>query len=211
MEIKEFQLGLLSTNAYIVYENGEGYLIDIGSERVNEIIKFLEDKKIELKGVLFTHGHFDHIAGLDSLLKKYPELDVYIGREDAGCLSDPYLNLSNAFGSSGISYKVKEGKLKLLKDGDKVWKFTVIETPGHTQGSISFYSAEDKKIFSGDLIFYESYGRTDFPGGDFISLIDSIRMVVSLGDDITIYTGHYKETNTTEFREWFDNSMKGDF
>lgn len=211
MKIENFPIGMLMTNSYLAYDGDEGYMIDAGGEDLLKIYEFIDKNGIKLKGIIFTHGHYDHIAGLGKLMKKYPDIEIYIGAGDREALRDPYLNLSNLFDGQGLSFDIKEEKLHVVGEGDKIWRFEVYETPGHTPGSISLYSAEDDVVISGDLIFFESYGRTDFPGGDFLTLVESIRKIVNLGDEITIYPGHYKPTSTGEFRRWFENSLKGEF
>jgi glyoxylase-like metal-dependent hydrolase (beta-lactamase superfamily II) len=193
-------VGELETNCYILGDEKtrEGVVIDPGGE-LKEIEKAIEKLNLEIKYIILTHGHGDHI-GVLSEMKKKTGAKILIHEEDAEMLSDPEKNLS-IFSYAPISAPEAD---KLLKDKDKIKigkiKLEVLHTPGHTQGSISLWT--DKIIFTGDLIFYGSVGRTDLPGGSYQKLLRSIQdKILDKEDDTIIYPGHGPSTNIGEERK----------
>jgi hydroxyacylglutathione hydrolase len=199
MIIETLVVGELGTNCYILGEERtkEGVIIDPGGD-LNLIEKTLKRLNLEIKYIVLTHGHTDHIAVL-SELKKMTQAQILIHQEDAEMLSEPEKNLS-AFSFNFISAPKAD---RLLKDKDKIkvgkMELEVLHTPGHTQGSISLFV--DKIIFTGDLIFFGSVGRTDLPGGSYKELLRSIQeKVLDKEDDTIIYPGHGPATTVGEER-----------
>ncbi|HHW56371.1 MAG TPA: MBL fold metallo-hydrolase [Clostridia bacterium] len=189
MKIQRYIVGLYGANCYIVSdeESNEAIIIDLG-EATDEIENYIDNNNLKVKYILLTHGHFDHIAGVEEL-RKLTQTKVAISKEDAPMLLNPALNLSE------MVYKkvVCSPADILLKDGDTLTfgkhSVEVIHTPGHTKGGVCFKI--DKVCFTGDTLFRGSIGRYDFPGGDFSTLMDSIKnKLLVLKDDITIYPGH---------------------
>ncbi|MDD5422130.1 MAG: MBL fold metallo-hydrolase [Candidatus Omnitrophota bacterium] len=183
--IQNFVVGPLETNCYLVADPAtkEACLIDPGADP--DILKKALDKNgFRLKFIINTHGHADHIAANDSF-----DVPLYIHKLDKDFLADPVKNMSRAF----LFNIVSRPAAKLLEDGDKLGlgglTLEVIHTPGHTPGSISL-KLEDV-IFTGDALFQQSVGRTDFPYGDGRALIDSIKKrLLIYSDDTEIYPGH---------------------
>ena len=137
--------------------------------------------------------HFDHICAVPDLVRAF-QLPVYAGKGEEKLLSDPSMNLSVTYGD-GVSLK----KVEFLDDGDEIsllgrtWK--VIATPGHTGGSVCYYLEEDKVLFSGDTLFCESYGRTDFPTGSGRDLVSSVvDKLFVLPEEVNVYPGHESQT-----------------
>ena len=142
--------------------------------------------------IINTHGHFDHVSG-NKALKKATGADLMIHPEDAPMLAQ----LSSGAAMWGMQSEDSPEPDKLLNDGDTVTvgsiTFRVLYTPGHTPGGISLHA--DKSVFVGDTLFAGSIGRTDFPGGDFNTLINSIHTkLFTLPDDVDVYTGHMEAT-----------------
>jgi glyoxylase-like metal-dependent hydrolase (beta-lactamase superfamily II) len=200
MILKTLIVGELETNCYILGDEKtrEGIVIDPGGD-FKLIEKALKELNLDVKYIVLTHGHSDHI-GVLSELKKYTGAQILIHKEDAGMLSNPEKNLSvfsyNPFSAPGAD--------RLLKDKDKIRigkiELEVLHTPGHTEGSISLLT--DKVIFTGDLIFCGSVGRTDLPGGSYQRLLRSIQdKILDKTDDTVIYPGHGPATSVGEERK----------
>lgn len=198
MEIEHLILGEFQTNCYIIRTSStvaDCLIIDVGFN-ADKIIDFLEDEKLNPQAVILTHGHIDHIAGLEQLRLRYSKLKVYIHQEDAQMLTGEKINLSELM---GISFRTGPANC-ILTDGQLIEQagimLKVIHTPGHTPGSISLYSEKDGILFAGDTLFSDSIGRTDFPGGNMQQLILSIKKnLLTLPAETTVYPGHGPVTN----------------
>ncbi len=175
-----------AANSYIAADKGEAVVIDPSDPEA--IIKILTQKGLKPRFIILTHGHFDHILGLSSLVKRFPNAKVLIHALDADKLSDPEKNLSYQFGTP-VKALVKSSSVtekNIIKIGNTEIK--VIETPGHTQGSIILLT--ESSLFTGDTLFRGSIGRTDFPGSSSKELAESLKKIVSLPGDLTVYPGH---------------------
>ncbi|HEY8390890.1 MAG TPA: MBL fold metallo-hydrolase [Clostridia bacterium] len=188
MNIKTITTDLVQSNTYIITSNKSAVIIDpSGTDKIFfKIESCLKD--IRLKAVLFTHGHFDHVA----LGHKYEgKVPIYIHKLDSFMLNSDQ-NLGEDFG-----YAVKPCKADVLLNGGEVLKFDditvkVLHTPGHTQGSVCFVI--DNYIFSGDTLFRSSIGRTDFEGGSQTAILKSINCLFMLDGDYVVYPGHGEPT-----------------
>lgn len=196
LKIGRMVLGSFQTNCYFVYREGEQnadglcpvLLID-PAERGTYIFETLRRNGFWVAAILLTHGHVDHISGATEL-KSLSGAKIYAAENEANVLRDMHLNLSQMF---GMPCKVEADVL--LKDGEvctvETIRFQVITTPGHTEGSCSFYFEEDDCLVSGDTLFEGSVGRTDFPTGSMSVLVRSIKQkLFKLPDAITVYPGH---------------------
>lgn len=164
MEVKRFFTGSFQTNSFLVWnENKEAYFFDCEGESLNKVFDFIEKERLNLKYIILTHGHGDHIGGLTKLKNHYPEATVYIGEEDREFFSNPELNLSPYITGRGYVY---EESFRTVRGGDTVGEFYVLDTPGHTIGSKCFYNKENKILISGDTMFRRSFGRSDLPTGN---------------------------------------------
>ena len=154
-------------------------------------MSFLTEQHWNPVKIILTHGHSDHIAGIPTLKKHFPDVTVSIGVKDADMLTDPMKNLSAMLGLN-----VKPGPAdELLKEGDIITfydvELEVVETPGHTAGGLSFLNKKDKVALTGDSLFAGSIGRTDFPDGNYNQLIKSIKeKLMVLPGDTSIHPGH---------------------
>ena len=195
MEISRAELGPLGTNAYFLMdsEKKEVWIVDPGGNG-KDVVRFLEKEELQLKGILLTHGHSDHIGGVQDLIEAFP-VPIYIHEKDEPMLTSSRLNLSASW---GMDITVK-GEIRLVKEGDLVpcgtANLQVIETPGHTPGGVCFFepgeALERPTLFVGDTLFQGSIGRTDFPGGSMDELLDNIeRKLYQLPDETIVFPGH---------------------
>lgn len=196
MYIKRLPLGDVQANCYILCdeETGVGAVVDVGdfSEYLLNEIKASGMK--ELKYILCTHGHFDHIAGVSHLKKEFPNAQIVIGKKDAILTEDADKNAARYFGVSFDSFKpdVLVSENDILQIGNK--NIRVLETPGHSMGGVCFICDEEKFVFSGDTLFKLTVGRTDLYGGNVNELLDSIERLMLLDDDYEVLTGHNVST-----------------
>ena len=193
------------TNCYITWNDDKiVYLFDCGGENIDKIMTFLKVNGLTLKYLILTHGHGDHIAGINRLVEEYPNVEVYIGKEDAACLTEPELNLMRYI--TGANF-VFNGEVHTIKEGDMVGEFEVLDTPGHTIGSKSFYCSAATMLISGDTMFRRSYGRYDLPTSSGEMLFNSLAKLCKLPADTKVYSGHSDVTTIGEEKEFL--SMQG--
>lgn len=188
MDIKTVVVGDLGVNCYILSKGNKAILIDPGAE-YQKIKTALQGKKVQ--AVLLTHGHFDHTGGVKQFQQDGAK--VYVSKEDAKMLLDSYTSLAQLFGYPFIPIKAD-----YTFDENDVLEFfgislKIILTPGHTSGSACFLSGDI--LFSGDTLFNSSIGRTDFPGGDFEQIANSIRRkLYTLDENTIVLSGHGDQT-----------------
>lgn len=189
MILETLCVGIFGVNCYILSarSNSLGIIIDPGAEE-KKIARVLDKHNLKPAFIINTHAHIDHISCDDKF-----GVPVYIHRLDATLLKDPQLNLSNFFSSS---YALKT-EIKILEDKDVIEleqiQLEVIHTPGHTPGGICLLMKKpsDNILFTGDTLFCQGVGRTDFPGANEEELIKSIKnKLFKLDDDTIIYPGH---------------------
>ncbi len=198
--IKTIPLGYLDTNCYILISGNEAAVID-PAESPDIITKACSLMEAEIKYVILTHGHYDHMGAAESLKEGGAELICHKEEEDV--LNNPKKNLSEIFGQKPIfvtpTRTVTDGEHIILGD----ISLKVLHTPGHTKGSMSLYF--DDNLFSGDALFERSIGRTDFPTGSTSTLIKSIKeKLFTLPENTVVYPGHGDSTTIgTEKRENF--------
>jgi hydroxyacylglutathione hydrolase len=195
MKIISREVGSLGTNCYIVFdeETREAAVIDPGGS-VGELLGVVGAEKLTVKYIINTHGHADHVMA-NLRVKDATGAPILIHAADAGMLTSGQLNLSAWIGGS-VSCGPAD---TLLNDGDVIeispnLALTVIHTPGHTPGGICLKT--DGVLFSGDTLFAESIGRTDFPGGSYSQLITNIKeKLLVLDDGVKVYPGHGPATS----------------
>lgn len=187
--LKEFILGPIENNNYLLIDelSKEAVLIDCSAESVN-IDKALKESGATLKYILLTHGHFDHVLGINDFKGKY-DCKVLMHEADK-ILIETINEFTKRFGTESVETPKIDGYVKegdIIKFGEN--EINVIHTPGHTQGGVC-YLIEDM-LFSGDTLFYESVGRTDLPGGNFNQLKSNIQeKLFTLDENIKVYSGH---------------------
>ena len=190
VEIFAFPLGFTQTNTYVVCSGGHCWVIDpsFGPWRV---LDFLRGRKLRPERIVLTHGHCDHIAGINELLAGVGPVTISCSADDAGMLTDAGENLSQAFGEALTTPPADEllRPGQTLRLGELAWQ--VLDTSGHTAGGISLYCPAAETVFTGDALFADSIGRCDFPGGNLERLIGNIhRNLLSLPDQTKVYSGH---------------------
>ena len=208
LEIKALSIGIvISTNCYIVRDTqtGKTLVIDPGIFDKNLDATLTEMGVTELEYILLTHGHFDHISGAAKLQKKYGG-KIAIHSLDAPCLKDSENSRAALFGFSSPVFDCDNALADgdIISFGESVIK--VIHTPGHTVGSVCFIIGDN--IFSGDTLFRLSYGRTDFPGGSDLQMMESFRKLKAIEGQYKVFPGH-EEFTDLDFEKKFNPLMRG--
>lgn len=198
LQIRSFVFNAFQENTYVLYdETKQCVVIDPGCFDGHErsaLADFINDEGLEVVLLLNTHCHVDHVLGNYFVKEKY-RTKLLIHAADSATLKAVQV-YAPGYGLHGYQSTEPDG---FLEEGDIV-KFgtqslRVLFVPGHAPGHIAFYNAESKVIIAGDVLFYNSIGRTDLPGGNFNTLIDSIHnKLFTLPDDVTVYPGHGPET-----------------
>ncbi len=205
MKIKKLAVGPLQANCYVAWDKdgGSAAIIDPGGDP-EEIISVIEEEKLMPVVLINTHGHIDHIAANRAIKEKY-DIPLLIHRDDVSFLTDPGLNLS-AMGFGPLDSPPSDRE---LQDGDEIqvgeMMLKVISTPGHSPGGICLLisrSDQPDVIITGDTLFAGGVGRTDFPGGSWSLLMESIRnRLLSFPDDTIILPGHGPHSTIGEERQ----------
>ena len=198
LKIKSFTFNPYQENTYLIFDDSkEAVVIDPGNYEAYEnesISKFIDENKLQLKKIILTHCHLDHCLGNKYLNQKYgAELLIPFDERD---LYKNVENIATLFGFANYSHLDEN---EYLKEKDKIEfgdiKLDVLFLPGHSPGHLAFYFKNDNLCFSGDVLFYNSIGRTDLPGGDHNALINSIKnKLFLLNPDTIIYSGHGQKT-----------------
>lgn len=189
MKIKRIPAGIYAANCYIIYSENtkDGIVIDPGGD-LDDILKFINENELNIKYIILTHGHADHIGGVIEL-KETLSVPLMIHEDDKEMLVDGNKNLSTMMAMGTIEIEPDN----LLKDGDIIEfgdeKAEIIHTPGHTKGGICIKIGDN--IITGDTLFSGSIGRTDLLGGDYETIIKSIKSkLIIYPDNVQIFPGH---------------------
>lgn len=197
MNVKRMVLGGLANNTYLlVGEDQTSCVIVDPAGEAKRIVDYLEGKELDLKAVLVTHGHYDHIAGLPELLKS-KDVPVYAHKDEQRIMKDPIKNLSTYFMSASVSAQATDliGDMDLLDFGSDL-QLKSICVPGHSPKSLCYYHEGSDVLFSGDTLFAGSIGRVDLYDGPESDLIDNIKAkLLVLPDTTKVMPGH-GETST---------------
>ena len=201
LNIKVFVLGGYQSNCYVLYQGFKAMVIDPGYESV-ELVQFLSSKGLVVEVIYITHGHIDHVGGVNYLKRQFPQATIYAPLKDHYWYSkDPRKGLHE---DVSIDVFVKEGDYVSFLD----YVFKVIETPGHSYGSSCLYY--DRILFSGDTLFKGSIGRSDLYLGNHKDLEQSIKnKLYTLPDKTVVYPGH-GEVTTIGFEKRHNYFVKGD-
>ncbi|MBI9048642.1 MAG: MBL fold metallo-hydrolase [Anaerolineaceae bacterium] len=200
IQIRNHIIGPLQNNCFLILDenNNEAVMIDPPLQ-VESIFPKLREQGIKITRILITHAHFDHIGGVQAVLNYFDPPPIIYMHQAA-------LDLWKAKGNAdafNIPIQIPEQPDELLK-GEPLLAFGNIQfqtlfTPGHTSGHCTFYNAETQSAFCGDVIFHRSIGRTDLPGGDFNTLLSSIRKkIFTLPPETLLYPGHGQHTSVAE-------------
>lgn len=183
MLIKTLEVGHLQENCYVVTDEKSGMcaVIDPGDESTT-IMDYIEDNKLTVKAIMLTHGHFDHTGAVETIAEE-TGAPVYIHRNDVSFDNKP----------EELQYKFRNSDdLNFYKEQDDITvgglKFYVIETPGHSSGSVTLLC--ENALFTGDTLFRGSCGRTDLPSGDMHQLLRSLKRLSDFPGDFEVYPGH---------------------
>ncbi len=202
LDIRPFVEPTFGENAYVVSTTTHdgrrpGWVIDPGLGRQPDLLlAYASSHQIAIEKILLTHGHGDHVAGVDTVRGAWSKAELLIGGPDAAMLTDPQLNLSAPFGFDVVVEtpvaRHLEPEMELLL-GDLKW--SVLDTSGHSPGGRSLYCPAAGVVFTGDALFSGSIGRTDFPGSDAGRLIANIhRHLLTLPGETVVYSGHGPST-----------------
>ncbi len=205
MEIIKKITGELANNTYILVEGTDAIIIDPPMEH-EKIDNVIIDRNLNLKAVLLTHGHWDHFWGMAFFQNKY-NVPIYVHENDFDMVKDPYSELH--FKEMPIDVNVK---MYFFEEGEFIlddFKFEIIETPGHSMGSVCIYLKDENVLISGDTLFRGTVGRWDFSGGSKFDMINSLQnKLYKLPGDTIVMPGHGFNT-TIGFEIKNNDSVRG--
>ena len=194
MKVHTYPLGPLETNCYVVVNGSEAFAVDPGGDPA-QIVRFLKQNGLRLIAILNTHLHFDHIEG-NAALAKATDAPIYLHKDDLFLLDAAYGRRYGFPETEKFEYQTLDAG-EITPAGLRI---TVIHTPGHSPGSLSYYLPDHGVLFSGDVLFYRDTGRSDLPGGSRPILEnETIRgKLYTLPDQTLVYPGHGQSTNIGE-------------
>jgi hydroxyacylglutathione hydrolase len=199
LKVKAFTFNPVQENSYVLYnDKGDCVIIDPGcysTAEKAELKAFIDDNKLKPIMLLNTHCHLDHVFGNKFVAETWG-LTLHIHK-----LEEKMLEMAPASGKMWqLPFDNYDGDLIFLKENESITigddSLNILFTPGHSPGSVCFYNAQDKYVIGGDVLFYCSIGRADLPGGDYETLLNSVRtQLYILPDDVTVYSGHGQKTS----------------
>jgi len=202
IKVKIIRVGLERTNCYIVSDkNGNTFVIDPGAEADKILAQLQEIKNINLKFIILTHGHFDHVGAVDEIKKVYPHCIVYLPEYDEVLYRD--LPEQGAF--VGRVLIPQHSEINAVSGGQFI-KFCdenieIIDTPGHTPGGVCYLLGGN--LFTGDTLFFHTYGRVDLPLADPKKMKESLDKLLRMSSDLTVYPGHGQATTIAEEKAYY--------
>jgi glyoxylase-like metal-dependent hydrolase (beta-lactamase superfamily II) len=196
MDVRMFTVGPVAENTYIIRRDGssEALIVDPGDE-APKLLRVLDEMGVTLEGILLTHTHFDHVGAVAPVAKA-TGAEVWVPELEKAVLADimsfvPWAGFG-PYESWDAEHTVSGGERLQLAGLD----IDVVFTPGHSPGHVTYSIPDESAIFSGDVLFEQSVGRTDLPGGDWPTLLESIRgLVDKLPEETTVYPGHMGVTS----------------
>ena len=192
MEIKHIYIPSVYTNCYLLVDEDSGAVavIDPGDDISSTLLRLSVDNGWEVRAIFLTHGHYDHVGGVNPLRLKFPHVPVYLHPEDTGK-------------NDRLSPTADLGTVNLWREGDVVplggLQVEVLHTPGHTPGSVCLRCRD--ALFTGDTLFAGSMGRTDFPGGNEEAIMYSLKRLGELEGDYRVFPGHSEFTTLNRERQ----------
>lgn len=203
LHIERFQVNMLQENCYVVSdETQECVIIDCGAfypEERKAIVDYIQENKLKPVHLLVTHGHLDHNFGNDTIYATFG-LKPEVSAQDESLMkhlkeqAETFYQLKLDYDFPPIGH--------FFEDDERIafgnHQFEIILTPGHSRGSVTFYCAEEKVAFTGDTLFHGSIGRTDFKGGSMFQIINSLRFLAQLPDEVKVLPGHGQATSIGE-------------
>ena len=198
LKIEEFVFNPFQENTYVLYdETREAVIVDPGcyeDYEKQDLQHFIESNKLNVKMLLNTHGHIDHVLG-NTFVKDTFKVKLSIHKID-----EPVMRAVKAYaGNYGFPLYQEASVDSYLEEGNTIsfgtQQFEILFVPGHSPGHVAFYNEKEKVVIGGDVLFQNSIGRTDLPGGNFDTLINSIHeKLFTLPDDVVVYAGHGPKT-----------------
>ena len=203
LNIKRFACNMLQENCYIASDDTkECVIIDCGAyyeEERKAIVDYIRDNELVPKHLIVTHGHLDHNFGNNTIYEEFG-LKPEVAAKDEN-LMNGFKEQAEKFYGLALGYDFPPFG-KLLSENDVIsfgnHKIAIIETPGHSRGSVCYYCSEENVLFSGDTLFDMSIGRTDFKGGSMMQIIQSLRHLAQLPDETVVLPGHDVQTTIGE-------------
>ncbi len=200
MTVDCLSVGELEANCYLLRTaDGSGWIVDPGAEP-ERVLSAVNAGAFHPEAVLLTHAHFDHMGAAGAVCAALG-IPLWVGAADADFLTDPVGNLSGVFGGVPICDLHAD---RLLREGDVLRRgaetLRVLETPGHTPGSLCFWGTD--VLITGDTLFCQSIGRTDFPGSDGAAMRRSLARLMTLPDGLTVCPGHGPRTTLGQERRF---------
>lgn len=198
MNIEVLHLGPLATNCYVVWDdNGVCAVVDCGGQ-ADKVAEFIEENHLKPSHLLLTHGHGDHIGGVESFLTMYPHVQVAMAEEDVEMITDRMKSMADPCNCEQSEFTPDI----LVHDGDVIqvgdMDFHVLKTPGHTEGGVTYIYG--KMMFTGDTLFAGSMGRTDLYGADNDKMAASLRRLGSIEGYYIVLPGHGTASNLEDER-----------
>ena len=199
-ELYNIYVPYVNTNCYLLSQDKDSVLVDAGGDG-NLIIDYLKKNDLNLKTILITHGHYDHIEALDNLCDTFKDASVYANEEEKVVIE----NQNNSLMDHDLKKEVLD-RINYIEDGYVIetlgTKVKMISTPGHTTGCCCYYIEELKVLFSGDTMFKDTYGRVDLPTSNPKEIVLSFsNKIMKLPDEVAVYPGHGFSTTIGHERE----------
>jgi len=192
MKIHTLPLGDYQTNTYIVENEGHCAIVDPGYEP-ETILAFLKKHALTADAILLTHGHFDHVGAVEKIVEE-TGCKLWMSERDWSQKISPLTNYFYPIANCDFT------EVQFCEEGEEIsaagLTFKTLETPGHTRGSVCYLCGD--ALFSGDTLFAGSCGRTDLPGGDWITILKSLRRLSQLSGDYTVFPGHGNSTTLSQ-------------
>ncbi len=194
MVLRVFSFSPYGTNTYLLSEGTDAVILDPAGD-AQAITQAIVDGGFTLRAILLTHAHFDHIDAIDPLCARFG-VPLFVHEEDASALTDPHQNASAPL----LRIPLTVSTTPTLITGEPTLTFgkiclRVLHAPGHTRGCVCYYDEAEKRLLSGDVLFYRSMGRTDLDGGDDRQMRASLDRLATLPPDVRVYPGHGPDTS----------------
>jgi hydroxyacylglutathione hydrolase len=190
VRIETLTVGAFSSNCHILHRTGshDALVVDPGGD-ADRIIAHLSEHRLRPAAYLLTHGHMDHVAALADVYAEFPAI-IGLNHRDAAWAFTPANSWPPFYDTPLLPTRIECDWTEGQTFTDAGLIYSILETPGHSPGSVSFYFADEKLLFSGDVLFNGGIGRTDLPGGHAPTLLRSLHRLLELPDDTKVYSGH---------------------
>ena len=202
LKIGKIVMGSVQTNCYFIYKENDNKIIVVDpADRGEYLYNAFKEAGLEVVAILLTHAHFDHIWGCNKL-RELSGVQVFASEDEKELCESAKLNVSEDVGrpyTVSVDWYLRDGEKVTIED----MEFTVIATPGHTQGSCCYYFEKDNILVSGDTLFEGSVGRTDLPTGNGITLSRSLKeKLMILPDETLVFPGHGNSTTIGDEKKY---------